>query len=191
MHTGFVATVPIDDANDKRLRILDAAEQAFSAYGFARSSMADIASGADMSRPALYQHFANKEEILTAVLGRLLDTAADAAIGELEASDELTTALDGFLQRWTGDLTERFRATQHGADLVEAKHGNARTRIAAIRTRVRNAVVDRIAQDNPDRASELADLLLLAPVGLKSDDPPMDELRNRLRHLAAAVAGSA
>ena len=59
-------------ADEREARILDAAFAKFSAYGFARTSMGDIAESAGMSRPALYQYFANKEEILTAVLGRAL-----------------------------------------------------------------------------------------------------------------------
>ena len=65
---------PIDSG--KRQRILDAALKKFSAYGFARTAMADIAEGADMSRPALYQHFENKEEIFRATLDRSLGAAA-------------------------------------------------------------------------------------------------------------------
>ena len=191
MHTGAVTTAGSDELQEKRTRILDAAEHAFSAYGFARSSMADIATGADMSRPALYQHFANKEEIYAAVLERLLTTAADAALDELETTD-LEQALDGFLQRWTGDLTERFRSTQHGADLVEAKQGHAKAVIAEVRVRVKAAVEARLAVDAPPAAvGTLTELVLLSPAGLKADDPPLDLLRTRLTGLAAAVAAAA
>ncbi len=44
-----------DDAVDRRSRILDGARAAFMRYGFERSSMADIAAGAGVSRTALYQ----------------------------------------------------------------------------------------------------------------------------------------
>ena len=73
------------DANDdeKRNAILDAALGKFAAYGFARTAMADIAEAAGMSRPALYQHFANKEDIFRAMLARILDDAADKAIAAL------------------------------------------------------------------------------------------------------------
>jgi len=191
MHTGVVSTVGSDELQGKRTRILDAAEHAFSAYGVARSAMADIASGADMSRPALYQHFANKEEIYAAVLERLLTTAADAAVAELHNTD-LELALDGFLQRWTGDLTERFRSTQHGADLVEAKQGHAQAVIATVRAQVRAAVEARLATDaQPEAVATLTELLLLSPAGLKADDPPLDVLRTRLSGLADAVAATA
>jgi AcrR family transcriptional regulator len=185
-----MTTAPVDDAIEKRTRILDAAEDAFSAYGFARSSMADIAAGADMSRPALYQHFANKEEIFAAMLDRLLTTAADAAIDALDSSQDLATALDGFLQHWAGDLTERFRATQHGADFIEAKQGHARSVIEAIQQRVHGAVSDRLTLENPSAARTLTDLVLLSPTGLKADGPSMAVLRQRLTGLAEAVAAA-
>ena len=54
-----------DDIEEKQARILNAALGVFAAYGLKRSSMEDIAKAADMSRAALYQHFRNKEDILS------------------------------------------------------------------------------------------------------------------------------
>lgn len=178
-----------DDA-DKRTRILDAAQAKFSAYGFARTSMADIAEAASMSRPALYQHFANKEEILRAMLARILDEAADAALLALAADGPLAVRLDGFVQRWSGDLYEAFRSTEHGDDLVEAKTGHAKPVVDAVNRRVRLALTETLGAvaDDPD---PLVDLLLLAPAGLKDDDPSPARLRRRLGVLAASVARTA
>lgn len=175
---------------EKQTRILDAALAKFSAYGFARTSMADIAEAAAMSRPALYQHYGNKEEIFRAMLERVFEEAADNAIAWLAVESDLSSQLDGFLQSWSGDLMERMRATEHGSDLVEAKAGHAKPVIDAANRRVRKALTGRLSALVDDPAP-LVDLLLLSPMGLKSDQPSMAKYRRRLTALAGSVARSA
>lgn len=179
-----------DAVDEKRARILDAAYAKFSAYGFARTSMADIAEAASMSRPALYQHYGNKEEIFRAMLARILGEAADRAIDALTDGDDLEAQLDGFLQRWSGDLAESWRATEHGDDLVEAKAGHAKPVVDAVNRRVHEALGEHLGRLVADPAP-LVDLLLLAPMGFKYDDPSMPRLRRRLATLASSVARSA
>lgn len=176
--------------HEKRERILDAARAKFSAYGFARTSMADIAEAASMSRPALYQHYGNKEEIFRAMLERIFDEAADRAIASLNADTDLATRLDGFLQRWSGDLVESMRTTEHGNDLVEAKAGHAKPVVDAANRRVRKALTARLSEVADDPTPSV-DLLLLSPMGLKYDEPSMAKYRRRLTALAASVARSA
>lgn len=170
------------------MAILDAALAKFAAYGFARTSMADIAEAAGMSRPALYQHFGNKEEIFRAMLGKILEDAADKAITALRTEADLAGQLDGFLQRWTGDLTEQMRSTEHGGDLVEAKAGYAKPVYEAVNTRVRKALRDHLAGVGVEDPGELVDMLLLAPMGFKYDDPSTAKFRRRLTTLASSVA---
>jgi AcrR family transcriptional regulator len=55
--------------------LLDAAERVFVSQGYARASMDAIARAAGTSRKTLYARYANKAELLTAVVNRLLDTA--------------------------------------------------------------------------------------------------------------------
>lgn len=186
----------VDADDDKRTRILDAALAAFSAYGVARTTMAELADGAGMSRPAVYQYFANKDEILRAVLERALSSAADRAIAELDSPGPLAGQLDRFLQRWYGDLTEQLAGTRHGAEVVEAKAGHAKPVADAVNARVRAAVVARLARalDAPKTRAdvgELADLLLLSPMGLKYDAPSVTTLRRRLSALARTVGVAA
>ena len=57
---------PLDDG--KRGAILKAAFEVFITYGFRKTSMDDIARAAGMSRPGLYQLFANKTDIFRALV---------------------------------------------------------------------------------------------------------------------------
>ena len=58
--------------DDKQSVILTAAWAAFASYGYRKTSMDDIAKGAGMSRPALYMHFKNKEDILRSLVAKYL-----------------------------------------------------------------------------------------------------------------------
>jgi AcrR family transcriptional regulator len=51
-------------------RLLDAAEEAFAASGFASATLADIAARAGIRRPSLLYHFETKEALYTATVQR-------------------------------------------------------------------------------------------------------------------------
>jgi AcrR family transcriptional regulator len=56
-------------------RFLDVAEAVFVEQGYARATMDEIAKRAGATRRTLYARYANKGEVLTAVVNRLLDAA--------------------------------------------------------------------------------------------------------------------
>jgi TetR/AcrR family acrAB operon transcriptional repressor len=60
-----------EEALETRNAILDAAELAFNERGVSRTSLDDIARAAGVTRGAIYWHFANKAELLDAMLGRV------------------------------------------------------------------------------------------------------------------------
>lgn len=74
-----------EEAQETRNRILDTAERVFSANGVAHTSLADIATAAELTRGAIYWHFKNKCDLFTAMVDRellpmdeLLETPFDA-----------------------------------------------------------------------------------------------------------------
>ena len=66
----------------RRRQLLDVALEAFAVGGFDRTSMDDIAEGAGVTKPVLYQHFRSKHalylELLDDVGGQLLDAITKA-----------------------------------------------------------------------------------------------------------------
>ena len=77
-----------EEAQETRKAILEAAEQAFYERGVARTTLADIAALAGVTRGAIYWHFNNKAELVQAMLDSLhepLDELAKAS----ENQDEL------------------------------------------------------------------------------------------------------
>jgi len=87
-----------------RAHILEVALELFSERGFEGASIRDLAEALGMTKSALYYHFANKEAIVTAIVGERL--------GELaELRDWVTTQprTPGLLRRtalrWVGSTT--------------------------------------------------------------------------------------
>lgn len=60
-----------EEAQATRAHILDTAERLFSERGVARTSLADIADAAGVTRGAIYWHFRNKGDLFTAMLDRV------------------------------------------------------------------------------------------------------------------------
>ncbi len=58
--------------DDLRVRILDAAQQRFSTYGYGKTTMAEIAKDCAMSAANLYRYFKNKQDIAAACASRCM-----------------------------------------------------------------------------------------------------------------------
>jgi AcrR family transcriptional regulator len=61
---------PTKNADKKQHCILDAAQHRFACYGFAKTSMEEIASDIGLSKASLYYYFAAKEDLFLAVIAR-------------------------------------------------------------------------------------------------------------------------
>ncbi len=65
-------TPDIERRTDVRRRILDAARGRFERYGVARTRMEDVASGAGISRPLLYQYYGDRASLIEALISEEL-----------------------------------------------------------------------------------------------------------------------
>lgn len=91
-----------------RGRILDEARTLFLERGFAATSMQEIADAVGMTKPALYYHFKDKQELLLAVLGREMEDGHQAFREALSLNDDLQARLEAgaiwSFSRVKGDL---------------------------------------------------------------------------------------
>lgn len=101
--------------SERRNHILEAAYGVFGQYGFRRTSMDDIAKAAGISRPSLYQHFANKNDIFSALVDRALATSIAEAEQSLREPKPLPKQL--------ADLFEIMFVSHHRA-LESLPHGD-------------------------------------------------------------------
>ena len=77
-----------EEAQETRRQILEAAEKAFYERGVARTTLADIATLAGVTRGAIYWHFSNKAELVQAMLDSLHEPL-DALARASESQEEL------------------------------------------------------------------------------------------------------
>lgn len=70
--------------SDTRQRIQDVARELFVAKGVQRTSLQDIADGLGITKPALYYHFASREELVRSIVQPLIDEG-ERFIAEREA----------------------------------------------------------------------------------------------------------
>ena len=75
-------------------RIMDVAEDLFARHGYEGTSLRQIAEGAGIREPGLYNHFSGKQGLYEAVLSRALDPMARVLAGHLEQASQLRDYTD-------------------------------------------------------------------------------------------------
>jgi TetR/AcrR family transcriptional regulator, acrAB operon repressor len=118
-----------EEAQATRDRILDTAEQVFSEHGVARTSLADIADAAGVTRGAIYWHFRNKGDLFAGLLDRvalpmeeMVARAADEATEDPLAS--IRACCIYVLRRTVRDARCRrvFEILAHKCEYVDEMH---------------------------------------------------------------------
>ncbi len=89
-----------EDAQATRTQLLDTAEVVFREKGVSRTSLADIASAAGVTRGAIYWHFENKADLFVAMCDRAtlpLETMFDS-VADPDLTDPLGKLRDGCIE---------------------------------------------------------------------------------------------
>jgi AcrR family transcriptional regulator len=88
---------------ERRARILNAAEDLFARRGYDATSLAEVAEAADISKAVIYEHFASKTELYISILEQRSSEAVALVYERMDvldesnsAEDSLRTALDAF-----------------------------------------------------------------------------------------------
>lgn len=109
----------------KLMVILEAAFEAFARYGFRRTSMEDIAKGADMSRAALYLHFKNKNDIFRSLIRVYYARATEELKVALHGHEDPAAALLAGFEAQTGEGFRALLDSPHGQELIDTKHASS------------------------------------------------------------------
>ncbi|MGR3758742.1 TetR/AcrR family transcriptional regulator [Roseobacteraceae bacterium NS-SX3] len=174
--------------------ILDSAWQAFSAYGFRKTSMDDIARGAGMSRTALYLHFRNKEAIFTALVETYYALAADGISAALDGPGDLGARLEGAFAAHGGPVMEAMMNSPHGLELFETGMSVAADAIEAGEGALRAVYASWLQQESAagrvhltGEAGELARVFCAALKGIKHTADSYRQYRSGVSQLAAVM----
>lgn len=109
-------------SDDKQVRVIEAAREQFIRFGFRRTTMGDIAEAAEMSRPALYLVYANKEEIFRAVVGAYCDECISVGREQVEEASGLEAQLEAVLRVWVIEPYELVHRSPEAEELYESTH---------------------------------------------------------------------
>ncbi|QWF80374.1 TetR/AcrR family transcriptional regulator [Amycolatopsis sp. CA-230715] len=124
--------------SDTRTKVLDAAIELFSETGYDKASIRALGERLGVTSAALYYHFRNKQEILTALAERVcadVEALADKADAESDLETRRRLVLDGYLaivseHRRVMAVLEASIATLRTLD-VGARSARAMDRLAA------------------------------------------------------------
>lgn len=106
----------VKEAEERKNEILDAAERLFAAKGYDGTSTNDILDAVGIARGTLYYHFKSKEDILDAMIDRMMGKMTAKAKG-LAAQREIPV-----LQRLTMMITALNVSGELGQEIMEQIH---------------------------------------------------------------------
>jgi AcrR family transcriptional regulator len=176
------------DASDerdaaRRRAILDAALACFLQFGYAKTSLDDIAKRANISRPLIYRKYKNKEAVFAAVYDDTFDARypiADRILaGRGSKHDKLVRIYEVLvIETWdiimaTPTAAEFYEACMRILPEIHAKHER----------RLFHYTKELLG------AKEVVDVFMLSVEGLRTDLPATAVLRKRLLVLIERFAG--
>ncbi|MGB0440168.1 MAG: TetR/AcrR family transcriptional regulator [Paracoccaceae bacterium] len=186
-----VPPLPSSDVSTPKA-IMAAAFGVFVQYGYKRTSMEDIAQAAQMSRPALYLHFRNKEDIYRRMVAAHFSAHVEGVSAALAGAGSPASRLEAALLSTLGPVTEVLLTSPHGAELLDAG-----TQVGGDTVAQGNAALQRVYADwvraeqavgriDPQQDADLIGwTIVLGALGLKQ--PPYGCYRDRLICLAQVI----
>lgn len=88
------ATKPLTKGQRTAQRLMDVAENLFARQGYEGTTLRQIADGAGLQEPGIYNHFGGKQALYEAVLHRALNPLAQAMTDHLETADDVRDFTD-------------------------------------------------------------------------------------------------
>lgn len=108
--------------HDKKEKVLDAALVLFVRFGFRRTTMGDIAGEAEISRPAVYLLYPNKEEIFRAVIIRFFERSLQIGQERVNKADSLEGRLRAVLETWVIDPYKVICQSPQAGEIYESTY---------------------------------------------------------------------
>lgn len=174
-------------AERKKERVLASAQEVFIRYGFRRTTMGDLAQAAEVSRPALYLLYANKEDIFRAVVERYCRLAENRAEERMAEVSGVSHKLEQLMLTWVVDPYVEISQSPEAGEIYEAGYSFA----VDLKERFTEIYLDQIkkvlalghdAQSGSEPAHKLssvrvAELLAHSSLGLKREARDLDHLQ--------------
>ncbi|KIC47044.1 TetR family transcriptional regulator [Ruegeria sp. ANG-S4] len=175
----------------KQAAILNSAFMAFATYGFKKTSMDDIAKGAGMSRPAVYLHYKNKQDIVRSLTQAYYSKKADAVAQALQMSGSVPEVLNRAIQAQSDGMAE-ILSSPHGVEMLDATKSMATDIVEQGEATLTKLYSDWLSQENgkrrvnlPDGPEETARTITATLKGIKLTATNAAEYTQRIAQLSA------
>ncbi|ABE30319.1 TetR/AcrR family transcriptional regulator [Paraburkholderia xenovorans] len=182
-----MTTAPLNGADipSRREGIVNAASETFLRYGYARTTMADLAKAAGLSRPLLYLEFQDKADVFRAVAEQVARELERRIRAELDALPNLRTQLNLACEIWvveTFDLISAHPDAKDFFDLGPELLGQSYDAFEVL-------IADILSRAGAKQARALARLLVSASKGFKESASDGKDLRKLLQLQIDALVG--
>jgi AcrR family transcriptional regulator len=107
----------INALSPRQIEVATAAGDVFLSHGFARTTMGELASAANLSRQGLYLMFSRKEEVFAAALSVLDARLHRDLASRIKGKHDLRTKLDVFIDLWIERVFDLLRRNPDAADM--------------------------------------------------------------------------
>lgn len=157
-------------AVSREAQILDAAEAVFIRFGPRRTTMEDIADEVDISRPAIYQYFRNKRELLRSVVERLHRETLKSVAQELDRPGSVRRQLTAGIQARDGRLLELATKASTAPWFLDASQKDIEDIISHAQRTYEGLIRRHLTKSgySADRANMTARLLVAMASGLRA-----------------------
>lgn len=185
------------DNNSKTDRVLAASLKCFKQYGFKRTSMADIAQAADMSRPTLYNLFKNKSDIFRSLSERFQGFTLDAVKTSLKQNISIEARFTAAILARIAPFYALAHDSAHGQelfDLTKSTAADINTKAntsflslieASISAAITNGEID--AKPHGLSSVDLAHILTSGAFGLKEGAQDFSHYETLLNKMVALI----
>lgn len=178
---------------EKNHKIVAAAARMFARYGYAKTTMGDIAAEAGVARQTVYNAFPGKEEILRAVVRQSGDDTHAAVMDAWAEAQSVAAKLEIFHQLVPMHWFETIRAAPDWADLMDGVHKGASEELAALDIKWRSALTKMLEVDAPRQAvgsvsnEDIVDFFYSASLHAKHGLTEIAQLHTRLNTIKIAT----
>lgn len=179
--------------SERESTIQKAAVSVMSRYGLSKTTMADIAAEAGVSRQTLYNAYANKEEVVRAAVRSLGMTAIADFVAACATASSLEDKIDAFFRVGPLCWYDMVAESPDMADIVEGLHKMAQDEMADLARRWTATIETELAGQlgSTNDAQAMADFIYSTAANAKIGAENRQALEQRLDLLKRAVLGLA
>jgi AcrR family transcriptional regulator len=179
------------ETTTRREKVIQAAIQTFLRYGYARTTVADIAQAAGLSRPTLYLTFPDKDAIFNAVVDAMVKNKLDEISRGLKRHTRFEAKLRFACEAWGAEGFDLVQAHPDAKDMFDLGFASVCNGFSAFETLLTEMLSEPLSQSALNvNAGELARTIVFAIKGFKEIARDGAEIRRMIRVHVAVVAAA-